>query len=162
MVALIKGRKAPPFELIGTDSKRYNLHLAASATNCVVLAFFKVSCPTCIYSLPFIERLHQRHPGANIWGVSQDDLFATSAFAAEHNLSLPLLLDGDLSVTVEYELTNVPTLFLVDKNLSVSHTSVGFVRADLEEINAALAEQTGKSPTPLFLMEDNAPPIRPG
>ena len=162
MVALIKGKKAPPLELAGIDGKRYNLQLAASSTNGVVLAFFKVSCPVCQYALPFIERLYQRYPGLNIWGVSQDDIPSTSAFVAQYGLSFPILLDHDLKSTVDYDLTNVPTVFLIDKNLSITQTTVGFVRDELEQLNSELARQVGRTASHLFFEADNVPDLRPG
>jgi peroxiredoxin len=161
MVALIKGAKAPSVDLEGIDGQRYNLSLAISSTGLVVLAFFKVSCPTCQYTLPFLERLHQRHQSRNIWGISQDDLSASQAFAREYNLTLPILLDAGLSATVNYDLTIVPSIFLLNKDLSIEQTIVGFDRDQMEQLNARLAEAS-RPVTALFSVSDNAPPAKPG
>ncbi len=60
MAALASGTKAPEFELKTLDGKGFSLRdeLARSP---VVLAFFKVSCPTCQYALPFWERLYKAY-----------------------------------------------------------------------------------------------------
>jgi peroxiredoxin len=162
MVALIKGTKAPPIELLALDGKRYNLQLATSSTGLVVLAFFKVSCPTCQFAFPFLERLHQRYPTANIWGVSQDDFNATEAFATRYGLTFPVLLDDGLSATVKYDLSTVPSIFFVDKHLAILQTSTGFVRSELELLNRELAKAAHEEVADLFHAAENVPDSKPG
>ena len=58
------GSKAPVFRL-GSFSLE---NLAAP----VLLAFFKINCPTCQLTFPFLQRLADRG-GPRIVGVSQDD-----------------------------------------------------------------------------------------
>ena len=60
MAALCTGNKAPEFDLKTLDGKRFSLS-DELAHRPVVLAFFKVSCPTCQYALPFFERLHKTY-----------------------------------------------------------------------------------------------------
>ena len=55
MAALANGVAAPDFELKTLDGKSFSLS-AELARGPVVLAFFKVSCPTCQYAAPFLER----------------------------------------------------------------------------------------------------------
>ena len=82
------------------DGKRFVLH-DELAHGPVVLAFFKVSCPTCQYAFPFLERLEQAygHKGVRIIGVSQNDPKETAAFTKEFGVTFPVLLDepGKLS-----------------------------------------------------------------
>ena len=60
MAALTAGTKAPDFELRAMDGKRFVLR-DELAHGPLVLAFFKVSCPTCQYAFPFLERLEQAY-----------------------------------------------------------------------------------------------------
>ena len=53
MAALTVGTKAPEFELKAMDGRRFILS-DELAHGPVVLAFFKVSCPTCQYAFPFL------------------------------------------------------------------------------------------------------------
>jgi len=53
MTALATGTKAPEFELKTLDGKKFSLR-DELANGPVVLAFFKVSCPTCQYTFPFL------------------------------------------------------------------------------------------------------------
>ena len=61
MAALTVGTKAPDFSLpiIGEGGK-FSLQDALQQGP-VLLAFFKVSCPTCQYTFPFLERIHRAH-----------------------------------------------------------------------------------------------------
>ena len=60
MAALTVGTKAPDFVLKAMDGKRFSLQ-EELGSGPVVLAFFKVSCPTCQYAFPFLERLHKAY-----------------------------------------------------------------------------------------------------
>jgi peroxiredoxin len=162
MVALIKGTKAPAVDLQGLDGKRYNLQISATATGLVVLAFFKVSCPTCQFTMPYLERLHKQHHEANIWGISQDDVGVTASFAKQYGLSFPILIDGDLSSTAKFDLTSVPSIFYIDKNLSIQLTSVGFVRDELDVLNRTIAASANSAVTTLFQSSDSVPAFKPG
>ena len=60
MVTLTAGKTAPDFSLKTLDGKDFSLK-SALAQGPVVLAFFKVSCPTCQYAFPYFERLFQSY-----------------------------------------------------------------------------------------------------
>jgi peroxiredoxin len=63
------GRVAPEFSLKDTNGVRRSLR--ENLKNGPVLAvFFKVSCPTCQLTLPFLERLKS---SVRTIGISQDD-----------------------------------------------------------------------------------------
>jgi peroxiredoxin len=51
----------------------------ALASGPVLLAFFKVACPTCQLTLPFIERMFKgvKNGATRMFAVSQDDAEAT-------------------------------------------------------------------------------------
>src|ERR1035438_6032440 len=84
MAALALATKAPEFDLKTLDGKRFSLN-DELARGPVVLVFFKISCPTCQYALPFFERLHQAygHQGVTLVGISQNDAKETTAFNKE-------------------------------------------------------------------------------
>ena len=143
MTALAMGIKAPDFELKTLDGKRFSLSEELQGGP-VVLAFFKVSCPTCQYAFPFLERLYKAYGnrGVQLVGVSQNDAKETAAFAKDFGLTLPLLLDDMRSYPVSnaYGLTNVPTIFWVAQDGEIEVSSVGWVKADFESINRKISE----------------------
>jgi peroxiredoxin len=75
MVALDTGETAPDFSLQAMDGNLFSLK-DALARGPVVAVFFKISCPTCQYALPFLERLHKgfRRMAARILRRSQNIL----------------------------------------------------------------------------------------
>ena len=68
MSVLNAGKSAPHFGLIALDGKKYSLQEGLKHGP-VLAAFFKVACPICQYTFPFLERLYQqlRSSGVQIW-----------------------------------------------------------------------------------------------
>src|SRR5258708_30542018 len=56
------GNTAPVFSLKGLDGKDYSLPTLLKRGP-VVAAFFKISCPVCQFTFPFLERLYKRYGG---------------------------------------------------------------------------------------------------
>src|SRR5271165_2592375 len=143
MTALAKGTTAPAFELKDLDGKHFSL-TGELARGPVVLVFFKVSCPTCQYALPFYERLYKAygHKGVTLVAISQNDAKETAAFNKEFGVTFPVLLDDTHSYPVSnaYGLTNVPTIFWIAQDGEVEVSSVGWLKADFEDINRRMAE----------------------
>src|SRR5579864_2891397 len=131
MAALALGAKAPDFSLKSLDGKRFSL-ADELARGPVVLAFFKVSCPTCQYAFPFLERLYRAYgnqPGEKhvaLFGVSQNSTKDTAAFCKEFRITFPMLLDDPNSYPISnaYGLTNVPTVFWIAPDGEIEVSSV--------------------------------------
>ena len=155
---------AAGFSLKSLDNKDYSLN-ALLERGPVVAAFFKVSCPVCQFTFPFLERLYKRYGGDGVTflGISQDDARATQNFAKEYGMTFPLLLDDNgYPVSNAYGLTNVPTIFLIDTDGTVKVSSMGFDKKDLEKIAAHLAERKKISLAPLFRSDEVVPANKPG
>jgi peroxiredoxin len=153
MAALGTGTRAPEFELRTLDGKPFSLS-GELARGAVVLVFFKVSCPTCQYTLPFLERLHKAygHKGVKLVGISQNDAKDTAAFVKTFGITFPMLLDDTRSYPVSnaYGLTNVPSIFWVAEDGEIEVSSVGWLKADFEEINRKMAEAGKAAPAAVF------------
>jgi peroxiredoxin len=165
MTALREGAQAPDFSLPKLDGGTFSL-LDELKQRAIVLAFFKISCPVCQYTFPFLERLHREYGGQKLAmvGVSQDDKKDTARFLSEYGVTFPAILDDPATYKVSnaYGLTNVPTLFLISPDGEIRLTSVGWVRADIEQINRKLAEANHTSPGRLFRPGDDVLDARPG
>ncbi len=159
MVALIEGTRAPEIYLRDWHGEVHSLHGAVIGKKYAVVAFFKESCPVCQLTAPFLERLHSIHPELPIFGVSQDDLGSTKEFVSMFGLSFPVLLDEALQCTVDYDLSNVPSIFLIGQDMLVEQTIVGFVKDDLEKLHATVGNNAGAT---LFTASDQVPAFRPG
>jgi peroxiredoxin len=165
MPALATGKKAPDFSLAEANGGIFSLKQALSEGP-VLLAFFKISCPVCQYTLPFIERIHLAYKGKNISvvGISQNDKKSTEQFAKQYGITFPLLLDdpGSYVVSNAYGLTNVPTQFLISPEGNIEVSSVGWSRADVEEMNQRLAEAGQVKAAPIFHKGQQVPDFQAG
>jgi peroxiredoxin len=165
MTHIVAGNVAPGFSLKSFDNKEYSLNTLLQRGP-VVAAFFKVSCPVCQFTFPFLERLYKRYgsDGVPFLGISQDDARSTSKFAREYGITFPILIDDENGYVVSnaYGLTNVPTIFLIDTDSTVKVSSMGFDRKELETIAAELAERKKISLAALFRPDEVVPANKPG
>ncbi len=163
--ALTHGAKAPDIELKAMDGSRFSLQ-EELARRPVVLAFFKVSCPTCQYAFPFLERLHKAYGqrGVQLLGVSQNNAKDTAAFTKEFGVTFPVLLDDTEKYPVSnaYSLTNVPTIFLIGQDGEIEVSSVGWVKADFSEINGKMADAGKVAPAVMFKAGEDVRDFRAG
>lgn len=165
MTALATGAKAPAFELKALDGRAFSL-TEALAQGPVALVFFKVSCPTCQYALPFLERLHKAYEknGVTLVAVSQNGLKDTNSFAREFGVTFPTLLDdpNNYAVSNAYGLTNVPTVFWIAQDGDIEVSSVGWVKADFEQLNRKMAEAGRTAPAAIFQPNEDVRAYRAG
>jgi peroxiredoxin len=165
MAALTAGTSAPDFKLQTMDGKQFSLSEALTRGP-VVAAFFKVSCPVCQYTFPFLERIYKAHGEKNVTivGVSQNDGKDTSAFIKEFGLTFPVLLDDTKTYPASntYGLTNVPTIFWIAQDGEIELSSVGWDRKEIEEINRKAAEVNGEGAKPVFHSGEQIPEFRAG
>jgi peroxiredoxin len=164
MTTIFQGRRAPHFALTDASGSAFDLSVA-TREGPIVLAFFKVSCPVCQFSFPFLERLHRAYGQgqAHIWGISQDDLRDTQCFFREFNLTFPALVDAEgYAVSNLYGLTNVPTILLVGSNGLVQVSFTGFDRAGILKISDLLAKAATKKPHQVFRPGEQIPDYKPG
>jgi peroxiredoxin len=165
MAALPEGTKAPDFSLPALDGGKFSLQDALQRGQ-VLVVFFKVSCPVCQYSFPFLERLHKAYGSQKVAmvGISQDDKRDTAAFLREYGVTFPALLDDPAGYVVSnaYGLTNVPSWFLIGQDGEIKISSVGWVRTDVEDLNRRMAEANKTSVRRLFRPGDDVHDFRAG
>jgi len=158
------GQTAPGFSLKALDGKEYALGKLLEKGP-VVVAFFKISCPVCQFTFPFLQRIAERYAGdsATIIGVSQDDAADTKAFNKEYGVTFPTLLDGPgYPASNAYALHTVPTVFLIEPDGKVKVSCTGFDKGDLEKIAAELSQRRRIAAAPLFRADETVPANKPG
>ena len=166
MTHIVAGNMAPGFSLRALDGTEYALKKLLQQGPAVA-AFFKVSCPVCQFTFPFLERLYKRYGGDGLTflGISQDDARATKDFAREFGVTFPMVLDekqNGYPASNAYGLTNVPTIFLIETDGSVKVSCMGFDKKYLESIATALAERKNIPPAVLFRPNESVPDHKPG
>ena len=152
------GARAPAFQLPDLGGVQRTLG-GILADGPALVAFFKVSCPVCQYTFPFLERLHQgAKPGAvQMVAISQDKAGATEEFCREFGVTFTTLLDDPKSYPVSnaFAIANVPSLFLIEADGTVSESESGFSKRILKTVGA----RAGVS---AFLPGESVPESRPG
>jgi peroxiredoxin len=103
-----------------------------------VLAFFKVNCPVCQLTFPYLERIHAsgRLP---VYGISQNGPEDTRDFNRHFGITMPMLLDTEKSgfpVSNAFGISSVPTLFLVEADGRIADVSEGWRKAEIEQLGA--------------------------
>ncbi|MBZ5526956.1 MAG: TlpA family protein disulfide reductase [Acidobacteriia bacterium] len=164
MSTIDAGHTAPDFSLKTAEGCEFSLDKLCERGP-VVAAFFKISCPVCQFTFPFLERLHRQYAGDGvvILGVSQNDARDTRKFCKEYGVTFPVVLDdAGYPVSNAYGISNVPTVYLIDSARSVKVSCMGFGKQDLETIAGALAERRKLPATPLFLPNEIIPAYKPG
>ena len=156
---MLESGAAPALDLSTLGGEKFSLS-AKLREGPVVLVFFKISCPTCQFTLPFLGRLFDaQFPGSPcIFGISQDGAENTGKFNEHFGIHFPVLLDlgGDnYPASNAYGITNVPSLFLVGQDGQIAWSLNGFHKAELNE----LGKRFGRSP---FKAEEKIPALRPG
>src|SRR6185437_10982265 len=124
---LSAGAKAPSFDLDDLAGGRRSL-AEILQRGAALLAFYKISCPTCQFTFPFLERISRG--SLQVIAISQDDERCTSRFQSAYSLSMPMLLDPedeDYPASNAFGISHVPSLFLIEQDGRVSLAASGFV-----------------------------------
>ena len=165
MAALNTGTLAPDFTLPAMDGKELSLKTAL-ARGPVLAAFFKISCPVCQFSFPFLERIYRAYGSRNltIVGISQNEKKDTAQFLKQFGITFPILLDDTASYPVSnaYGLTNVPTIFWIAQDGEIEISTVGWNRKDIEQLNRRAAETVSQVLTTVFQAGEDIPDFRAG
>lgn len=102
----------------------------------VLVALFKVSCPVCQYTFPFLERL-SKSTNMQVIGISQDGADATAKFRKEFGITFPTLIDPakrGYAASNDFGITNVPSMFLVQPDGEISMAWSGWSKRDMEAL----------------------------
>jgi peroxiredoxin len=164
MTKVLAGHSAPAFTLHDTRGQTFSL-AEALKKGPVVAAFFKITCPVCQFTFPFLERLHKAHDGdaVSFVGISQNEVSDTKDFLGEYGITFGGVLDEDgYPVSNNYGLTTVPTVLLIAPDGKVKVSSVGFSKADLEKIAKELGDYFKKAAARMFLPTEIVPDYKPG
>ena len=166
MPALQSGVKAPEIKLPLLDGREFSLSQARQRGP-VLVAFFKVSCPVCQFTFPYLERMYKAYGNngkVTLVGVSQDNAKDTEAFKRGFGVTFPILLDdiAKYPASNAYKLTNVPSIFLVSPEGGIDTSIVGWSKKEMEELGRTLAEVSGALPVPIVQAGEKIPDYKPG
>lgn len=130
------GTRAPDFQLKRLGGGESSLQDLLSGGP-VLLAFFKVTCPVCQLTFPFLERIAAGT--LPVYGISQNGPDDTREFTQEFGTTFPMLLDEESSnfpASNAYGISSVPTMFLVNPDGSIAHVMEGWNRVEIGVLGA--------------------------
>ena len=157
------GAPAPTFHLPRLDGQ--GSIDGPSTGSLTMLLFYKASCPTCRWAMPFFQQLHDRTQGGSlsVIGLAQGEAEDERAFAEELGVTFPVALEETpWATSAAYGLTTVPTFFLVDEAGNVLLASPGFARDELRDVARRAAERDGGPAADPFPEGMEVPVFRPG
>lgn len=152
---LSAGDAAPDFTLPDLQGNQRSLK-EFTENKPALIVLYKMSCPVCQKTLPFLERLAQSD-NLELVAISQDDAEGAEEFRAAFGITFATLLDDQRSYPVSnaFGITHVPSMFLVEPGGQIAMAVAGFSKKDLESV-AAIAG------TPIFLPGENVPAWKAG
>lgn len=120
------GDQAPNFVL--EDMEGNNIQLSDLKGKGVFLNFWGTWCKPCEKEMPYMERQYSRFKNLGVEtlavNIGESDI-AIETFVNKHGLTFPILKDKDRTVTEAYDITPIPTTFLIDKNGQVVKVITG-------------------------------------
>lgn len=115
-VGIKRGNAAPDFEL--TDLDGNPVRLSDYAGKKVVLNFWATWCPPCRAEMPHMEKIYKKGEDTVVLAVNlthtEESSGDAQAFAQEYQLSFPVVLDQDGSVSGRYRIVAYPTSYIID------------------------------------------------
>jgi peroxiredoxin len=163
-MAIEAGKQAPMIQLPLVAGGSFSL-ADALTQGPVVLAFFKISCPVCQFTFPYLERIHKAAGGkVQVIGVSQNLKEQTEPFLREYGITFPVLLDDapKYPVSNAYGLTNVPSTFYIGKDQEIAISSVGWAKDDLLKIAHKISEEAQLADIQVIQPGEEVPAYRAG
>jgi peroxiredoxin len=130
------GDLAPAFTLFDLEGRKHSLG-AILENGPVLLAIYKISCPVCQLTMPFLDRV--AHGALQVVAISQDEGRATIKFMQKFDLTMPTLLDREedgYPVSNAFGITHVPSMFVIETDGTISRAVSGFSKSDIEAIGA--------------------------
>jgi len=147
------GAKAPEVSLKSTHDRAFSLEAERTKAP-VVMAFFKIECPTCQYAFPFLERIANAYPREKVLvvGISQSPKDDTVTFARKFGVTFPVMLDDTKKYPASnaYGLETVPSTFFVSQAGTVEIAVVGWDKKEISQLNEMVAKAAGLPPAQIF------------
>lgn len=142
------GKNAPPFSLKNVMTGE-TVSLEVLGGKVLLLDFWATWCGPCKEALPHIAEISRTYKDQNVLAISIDlkeDEETVRKFAKNNQMDWIVIIDRDGSVAKKYEVTAIPTLFLVDQNGVVRYAHVGFFKELKDELSRRISELLKEKP----------------
>jgi thiol-disulfide isomerase/thioredoxin len=138
------GALAPDFELTDVRSSK-PLKLSSLRGKPVLVNFWGTWCPPCREEMPALEKIYEKVKGqVEFLGVSmgpRDEPMGVNQFVKLNNYTWTFIHDTDSSVSINYQVTGIPSTFFIDKNGVIRSIHVGGAASEDLENGLKKAEE---------------------
>jgi peroxiredoxin/outer membrane lipoprotein-sorting protein len=122
----LSGQKAADFTL--TDLSGKSLKLSTLRGKVVLLDFWATWCGPCRIEMPNIQKIHHefKDKGLVVLGINQGETAkVVQPFLKRNGFDFRILLDQARSVSQKYQVSGIPTRFIIDKEGTIRAHFVG-------------------------------------
>lgn len=119
---------APNFTLKSIDGK--NVKLSELRGEVVMVNFWASWCGPCRQEMPILDAMYEEYQdlGFTILGVNvEEDPNAAKKLLKSIPVTFPILLDGENSVSKDYEVVAMPSTFMVDRDGNLRYKHLGYL-----------------------------------
>ncbi len=146
-----EGQTAPDVVLRFTEDGLQR-SLSSYRGDVLVLDFWATWCAPCRYTMPKMEEFHRKYKGQGVQvigvAVDIDDYNNVVQFAKEMGITYPIAADTSGEAKLYYQIRNLPTLFVIDKDGVIVMKQEGYdpqrTEAQLEEAVRRALEKPAK------------------
>ena len=135
------GGAPPPLALKGLDGRQYKL--ADYRGKVLVLNFWATWCAPCVEEMPSFEKLAKRmsgQPFALLTVNFGEKPGRIKPFLEKIGVSLPVLLDPDMSVSKSWVKKGLPTTYVIDADQNIRYQVLGDLAWDSAAVEAKIRE----------------------
>jgi thiol-disulfide isomerase/thioredoxin len=134
------GKHAPDFTLRTIDN-RASLTLSEFRGRIVIVDFWASWCGPCKRSLPQLSLLSSQYKDVTVLAVNIDDDRRNGVdFLRRSRIQLIALYDEKKSVVAAYDVSAMPSAFVVDRKGVVRFVHVGYSDVDIQELKRQIEE----------------------
>ena len=142
------GKSAPPFSLKNVMTGEI-VSLEALSGKVVLLDFWATWCGPCKEAIPHVAEISRTYKDQNVLAISIDlkeDDDTVKKFAQNNQMNWIVVIDRDGGVAKKYEVTAIPTVFLVDQNGVLRYARVGFFKEMKDELSKKISDLLKEKP----------------
>ena len=141
---LAVGAKAPDWKLKTPDGQ--TVSLKSLRGNVVVMDFWATWCGPCKKAMPGMQKLHEEFKSrrVKVLGINCWDPRDAAAYMKSQKYTYPLLLHGDQAAE-DYQLSGIPTFYVIDPEGRVAYAASGFLPHRDKELRRIIEKSLAQS-----------------
>ncbi|MCG8534778.1 MAG: TlpA family protein disulfide reductase [Pseudomonadales bacterium] len=133
------GDMAPDFTL--PTNGKYNLRLSEQRGYIHVIVFWASWCRSCPVQLDSLNTLQEKYRefGVNVWAITLDKTReAAHHYLTHKQMDFTILYDTAFEVSERYDIDDLPSSLIVDRDGRIRHIQDGFEPTDIDKYDAIL------------------------